>query len=239
MAANDFHETSLDDSGSGLDDSVPNIKNEHEMERNTLAQKENKAVFWARFIVIAVLAITAIVVTMVVHSEMSASQQSSFEATFESDSLKVLDSFHHSIGRMLDSGDALSIAYTSHALSTNSTFPNVTLPNFHIYASNMRIMSEAIAFNYQSIVTDETRKGYEAYVIENRGHFVDTVAKEMASIQQQDLYFNESNNRNLEDVSPFMDEIYNIVIGTNTSHPTEEFASEGSGSWNSICCQPD
>ena len=70
----------------------------------------------ARFTVLAVLAITAIVVAMVVHSEMRASQQNNFEAAFESDSLNVLDSFHKSIGRMLDSGDALSTAYTSHML---------------------------------------------------------------------------------------------------------------------------
>jgi class 3 adenylate cyclase len=187
-----------------------------------LARKENKAVFWARLIVIAVLAITAVVVTMVVYNEMRASQQSSFEATFESDSLKVLDSFHQSVGRMLDSGDALSIAYTSYALTSNSTFPNVTLPDYHIHTSSMRIMSEAVVFNYLPIVTDETRKGYEAYVIENRGHFFDTLSKEMALIQQQDAYFNESIHRNLQDVPPFMDEIYNIL-------PNTSYAPEGSG----------
>ena len=216
------NETPLDESGSGLDDGGPNAKNEHDLERSTLARKESKAVFWARFIVLAVLAITATAVTMVVYNEMSASQQSSFEATFESDSLKVLDSFHQSIGRMLDSGDAHSIAYTSFALSSNSTFPNVTLPNNHIHTSNMRIMSEAVVFNYQPIVTDETRRGYEAYVLENRGQLFDSVAKEMASIQHQDAYFNKSIPRMLQDVPPFIDKIYNII-------PNISFAPEGSG----------
>jgi class 3 adenylate cyclase len=215
-------ETPFDENGSGLDDNGPNTKNEHELERNTLAQKENKAVFWARFIVIVVLVTTSVAVTLVVNKKMRASQQNTFETAFESDSLKVLDSFHQSIGRMLDSGDALSIAYTSHALSSNSTFPNVTLPNYHIHTCNMRIMSEAVVFNYQPIVTDETRKGYEAYAIENRGHFFDTVAKEMASIQYQDAYFNSTINRNLQDEPVFADEIYNVI-------PDGSNAPEGSG----------
>ena len=215
-------ETPLDESGSGLDESGPNINDDHELERNTLARKENKAVFWARFVVIAVLAVTAVVVTMVVYKEMRASQQSSFAATFESDSLKVLDSFHQSVGRMLDSGDGLSIAYTAYALSSNSTFPNVTLPDYHIHTSNMRIMSEAVVFNYQPIVTDETRKGYEAYAIENRGHFLDSAAKELASVQHQDAYFIRSIHRVLQSVPPFMDKIYNILPNTTDS-------PEGSG----------
>ena len=211
-----------DESDLGLDDSRPSTKNEHESERNTLARKENKAVFWARLIVIAVLATTTAVVTTAVYKEMSDSQQSSFEATFESDALKVLDSFHGSIGRMLDSCDALSISYTSYALSSNSTFPNVTLPNYHIYTSNMRIMSEAVVLNYQPIVTDEARIGYEAYTIENQGQYMDTATKEIASIQHQDAYFNSSIHRMLQGEPTVSGKIYDIV-------PVAGVAPEGSG----------
>jgi class 3 adenylate cyclase len=184
----------IDGSKSGLN--VTNANQEHE--RYTLARKENTAVFWARLIVMFVLATTAAVVTTGIYMAMRDSQQESFETTFESDSLKVLDTFHQSIERIMDSSDALSIAYTSHAISSGSTFPNVTLPNYQLHASNARIMSEALVFNYQPIVTDETRKGWETYVRENKKLHFDASITELDLIQYQDNYFNQSGSQNLQ-----------------------------------------
>jgi class 3 adenylate cyclase len=183
---------------------------ERDLERKTLAKKENRAVFWSRILVIVVLCTTAALVVTFVYKNMSDSQQESFEVTFQSDSLKILDSFHRSVRRMIDSCDALSIAYTSYALSSNSTFPNVTLPNFQLVSANSRIMSETVVFNYHPMVTDETRKGWEAYVVENRVEFNISTLSEYSSIAYQDAEYNQSHGRNLQVIQGFQDEIGNL-----------------------------
>lgn len=160
-------------------------------------------------------------VALLVYNDKKSYQQNSFEAAFLSDSYKVLDSFHQSIERIMDSGDTLSIAYTSYAKSSGSTFPNVTLPDYQFHTSNTRIMSEACVFNYQPIVTDETRKGWEAYVIENRNQFVEAVGTEMAMIQYQDSYFNKSEDRSLQELVGFMDTMVNYNDSTSII-PTPE-----------------
>jgi class 3 adenylate cyclase len=184
---------------------------ERDLERKTLAKKENKAVFWSRLLVILVLCTTAALVVTFVYNDMSGSQRDSFEVAFESDSLKIMESFHRSIRRMMDSCDALSIAYTSYALSSNSTFPNVTLPDYQIVAANSRVMSETVIFKYLPKVTDETRKGWEAYAVENRLQFNISTATEYKWIAYQNAQNNQSHrHRNLLQNQGFQDEITNL-----------------------------
>jgi class 3 adenylate cyclase len=208
--------TPIDGSKSEMNDTNTN----HDRERETLARKENTAVFWARLIVILVLATTAALVTTCIYKAVRNSQQDSFESTFESDSLKVLDTFHQSIERIMDSSDALSTAYTNHALTTGSNFPNVTLPNYQLHASIARVMSEAIVFNFQPIVTDITRQGWEAYVMENKIQYIDASITELALVQYQDNYFNQSDRRTLQKLQDLSDSIIGYVPnGTIVASP--------------------
>jgi class 3 adenylate cyclase len=197
---------------------------ERDMERKTLARKENKAVFWSRIVVFVVLLTTAALVITFVYKITSRAQQNSFEISFESDSLKVLDSFYQSIERMMDASDALSISYTSYALSSGLTFPNVTLPDYQLRTVNTRIMSEAVVFNYHPLVTDETRKGWEAYAIDNRAQFNVSAATEFGWIQYQDKLFNQSDRRNLVEQQGYQDKIGNLAMD-GLVHP----APEGTG----------
>jgi class 3 adenylate cyclase len=183
---------------------------ERDLERKTLGKEENRAVFWSRILVILVLCTTAALVVTFVYQNMSGSQQESFEVAFQSDSLKIMNSFHRSVRRMIDSSDGLSIAYTSYALRSNSTFPNVTLPDYQIVTANTRIMSETVVFNYHPLVTDETRKGWEAYVVENRIQFNISTLSEYSLIASQNAEYNQSNGRNLQVVQGFQDEIGNL-----------------------------
>ena len=194
---------------------------EREIERKTLAKKENRAVFWLRILVIVVLLTTTALVVTFVYKDMSGSQQESFEAAFESDSLKVLDSFHRSVRRMMDSSDSLSTFYTSYALSSGSNFPNVTLPDYQLVTANSRIMSETVLFNYYPLVTDENRIGWESFVLENQDVFNISLGAELEWINHQNSLFNQSQKRNLRSFDGFHNEIGNVGFDGTVSPAPE------------------
>jgi class 3 adenylate cyclase len=193
-------------------------------ERSTLARKEDRAVFWSRILVLVVLATAAALVAINVYKNTARSQQKNFETTFASDSLKVLDSFYLSVERKLHSSDALSVLYTSYAINSGSTFPNVTLPDYQLHSANARIMSESVVFNYHPVVTDVNRKGWEAYARENRNQFITASAVEYGWIEYQNAQYNESDRRGLQNVQDFQDEIGNLGMD-GLVHP----APEGTG----------
>jgi class 3 adenylate cyclase len=195
---------------------------EREMERKTLAKNENRAVFWLRIIVVLVLLTTTAMVLTFVYKDMSSSQQESFEAAFESDSLKVLDSFHRSVRRMMESSDSISTFYTSYALSSGSTFPNVTLPDYQLITSNSRIMSDTVLFNYYPLVTEENRNGWEAFVLENQGLYNSSVASELGWIAYQNSIFNQSQGRHLQVFDGFHNEIGNVELDGSVSLAQKE-----------------
>jgi class 3 adenylate cyclase len=197
---------------------------EKETERKTLAKSENRAVFWLRILVVLVLSTTTALVVTFVYKDMINSQQTSFEAAFESDSLKVLDSFHRSVRRMMESSDSISTFYTSFALSSGSTFPNVTLPDYQLIAANSRIMSETFLFNYYPLVTDENRNGWEAFVLENQNLYNSSAASELGWIAYQNSLFNKSQERNLQVFDGFHNKIGNVETDGSVS-----LAKKGTG----------
>jgi hypothetical protein len=133
------------------------------LERKTLASKENAAVFWVRGAVFLVLLGTAALVSSIVYLYTRNDQVQDFENAFEAHATKIVESFYETVERKLEAIDALSVTITSYAKSTGATFPNVTLPDFEIRASNSRVLSDSAVFNYQPVVTDETRLAWEAY----------------------------------------------------------------------------
>ena len=61
----------------------------------------------------------------------------------------------------------MSKAITSHALDSEMTWPNVTLPHFDTIAHDERSRVEFIGF--APFVTPETRQGWEQYSVDNQG----------------------------------------------------------------------
>jgi class 3 adenylate cyclase len=168
------------------------VQAESQVERATLARHENRIVAWTKAVVFVVLLTSTVVVCLSVARYIRADQKQDFELAFAADSAKLLDSFQDSIEQTLEAVDTLSVAITSHALASNSVFPNVTLPHFGIRFANSRVLSRAVFIQYHPIVTDETRAGWEAYQLENRDTYDATLATETLLLESQDKQFNQS-----------------------------------------------
>lgn len=183
-----------------------------DLERMTLARKESIAVAWVKGVVFLVLLATTVLVSTGVYLYTKKDQEQNFEQAYMADATKVLESFHYAVVRKLEAVDALSVTFTSHAKSTGATFPNVTLPDFEIRCSNARVLSDSVVFNYSPLVTDETRKGWEAYQIENRDNtFDESFASEASHLKHQDIQFGHYDGRNLEEAPVVLrDEIANL-----------------------------
>jgi hypothetical protein len=170
------------------------VQAESEVERATLARQENRIVAWTKAVVFVVLLTSTVIVCVSVARYIRADQTKDFELAFAADSAKLLDSFQDSVEQTLEAVDTLSVAITSHALASESVFPNVTLPHFGIRFANSRVLSRAVFIQYHPIVTDETRAGWEAYQLENRDTYDATLATETLLLESQDEQFHPSDS---------------------------------------------
>jgi class 3 adenylate cyclase len=167
------------------------VQGESAVERATLARNENRIVAWTKAVVFVVLLVSTVLVCVSVARYIRADQKKDFELAFAADSAKLLDSFQDSIEQTLEAVNALSVSITSHALATGSVFPNVTLPHFGIRFADSRILSHAVFIQYHPIVTDETRAGWEAYQIENRDTYDESLETQTFLLDYQDKQFNQ------------------------------------------------
>ena len=128
----DFSESTAAGGGEHHENEAEGNAAERELERKTLARKENQAVSYLRAIVLVVLLITAALVSAFIYLYVSQTQKDDFESEFESHAAKILETFHDSVERKIEAIDALSVQYTSYARATGASFPNVTLPDMEI-----------------------------------------------------------------------------------------------------------
>ena len=131
--------------------------------RHRLANKETKVVSCLRLVVIMVLLATALGVSVGTYLFARRVEEEAFRHDFDSVAKTTLLSFVEAFENYLSALDSLSQGITSHALSTGSTFPNVTVDDFHVKAATMRAQTGSLYSFYLAFVTDETRAGYEQY----------------------------------------------------------------------------
>jgi class 3 adenylate cyclase len=170
-----------------------------QLERTTLARKENAAVKWMGGAVFVVLLATALLVSSAVYVTTKHGQAEDFKSAFAADSTKVLESFNKAVERRLEAIDALSVSITASAEETGSTFPNVTVSNFEIRCANIRVLSDTSIIHYYPIVTEETRKGWEEYQFTHQNHFDKAYASELAMIQHQNDELGRPAGRKLQE----------------------------------------
>lgn len=158
-------------------------------ERQTLARKETRVVRTLRIVVLAVLWSTGALMAWATFAYTRRIEQDDFEASFAAASTAVLESFHEAMNQNFGSIDALSAAVTDHARSTHQIFPNVTFPGFHALAAATRVMTHAIYVFYIPIVTDDTRRSYEAYCREHQGYLFPAFSEQQTLVALQDERF--------------------------------------------------
>ena len=157
--------------------------------RQSLARGETKAVKCLRYLVLTVLLATAIGVSLATLFYSRSVEQDSFQAEFESVAVVTIRSFVEAVEHRLTAMDAMAAGVTSHALSSGETFPNVTVPDFEVKGATLRTQTDSIYSFWLPLVTDETRKGFEAYTKMKQGHMFQSYMAEEGLRQYQDASF--------------------------------------------------
>jgi hypothetical protein len=62
----------------------------------------------------------------------------------------------------------MATAITSYSIDTHHAFPFVTVPNFGLQGSDLRIAADATMIVWMPLVTDENRAPWEEYALANR-----------------------------------------------------------------------
>ena len=142
-------------------------------EREKIADKENRAIFYLRLVVLLVLLASAACVSVAVYRYVEDQETSEFEARFHSDANKILDAFGKSLDDTLGATDAFATKMVSHARNqkklTNVSWPFVTIPDFYIHAAKWSKLSKAFHFTIGVAVAPELKGAWEAYARQNSG----------------------------------------------------------------------
>ena len=171
-------------------------------ERETLAKKEDKAVRWLRVCVFLLLVATATLVSLFIFNYVRTDQEEDFKHDFDANGAKLIEAFQTTMLRKVEGLAGLASSITSYAMATGASWPNVTVPNYEILAANARILAEVSVINFQPLVTDQTRAGWEAYAAERMNQvFQDSCESDKIQRAKQDAYF-ASNGRRLQEQGP-------------------------------------
>jgi hypothetical protein len=121
----------------------------------------------------------------------------------------------------------MSNAITTYAKNANLTFPFVTIPDFELHGSHLRVQSGSHIVRWTPLVTDETREAWEEYALKNRYQIDQAYENDVFFRSKQDSEFGlqPEPNRQLQqkndDESPTKDVQLNMTVlddGTNY-HP--------------------
>jgi hypothetical protein len=132
-------------------------------ESAAIAHKETKAVGRLKLVVLAVLIVSAVAVSITVHSYIKKSEEKVFVGEFADDANKVLESIGSTIDKTLRAFDSVEVAFQTIVAATNQTWPFVTIPNFARIMANVLALSDAIHIDLIPVVDPSLRDEWEEY----------------------------------------------------------------------------
>jgi hypothetical protein len=141
-------------------------------EESLTGREDTKMAAHLRVVVILLFVGMAVSVPAIVYTATRNNQEDSFDTSFRSLAVKVVDSMEHQFVRKTSAIDSLRIAITSYALTnTNqqnaSSWPNVLIPDFDLRGESTRELADSLMVAIHPLVTQDTRVAYEAFVADN------------------------------------------------------------------------
>jgi hypothetical protein len=134
-----------------------------------IGRKETQAVTRLKLIVIFILVASSILIGVTTYCFMRFSEQSKFNEYFQEDGDKVMQSIGASVENTFAAMDLFSTMMISHAISTNQSWPFVTIPHYGNKVSKTFSMSVGMSMSSMMIVESDQRKEWEDYAWANRG----------------------------------------------------------------------
>ncbi len=158
-------------------------------ERLTLAANETRAIFCLRLVVLLTLTILGITFALALFQYTNAMKGQEFEEQFGFYRDQVFEKFNRQLERKLNAMDTLSSEITSHALSSGSEFPFVTVPDFEFRGANARISGDAVAIFYTPYITEDMKNPWETYSTANQAYnSMSLKYEEESKLAQDQLY---------------------------------------------------
>lgn len=156
---------------SGGDDTIGSsgLSKEQETELAKITQKENKAVFWLRMLLVGVLLVCAVVVAILVHKYSRDEEENAFHAQFESDSHKMFEAIGNNFDLTMGAADAFMFRLVSQGHSTNSTWPFVTIPDLAVQTAKLLGQTKSIYVAMMPFITKKMRPAWENFTRYNDG----------------------------------------------------------------------
>ena len=105
------------------------------------------------------------------------------------------------------------------------TFPNVTIPNFELMATNCRVQAGGVLVNYLPLVTDETRAGWEAYANVSRSWIYPAWQSEAGLVAAQDARFGINGNgqpQEQQQITPSEQPVEQEISGPPSLEPGQD-----------------
>jgi class 3 adenylate cyclase len=186
------HSTTSDSAAS---EAVSTVRSEKE-QQEVFVRKETRDIYCLRIGVILVLIGTGLAFSIVAYTSTRNNQTQDFETAFYDQAKRVVDTFQINVRRSVGVIESFSLAITSHAKYTNSTWPNVTFPDFERRGTAAIQLAEVMSVIMVPLVTDETRSEWESYSVENQGWFEDGL-----EVQEQQQSHQTSRRQMLQNVN--------------------------------------
>lgn len=185
----------------------------------TLVQRETRGINILRCVVLILLITVATLASVGVYFFSLQTETRKFEDDFETNARLIIDSFQRSVGRELGAIHSMSTSITSLVRATMQEFPYVTIPEFELRGSDLRIQADALIVHWMPLVTDEQRVAWEEFAMQNR--------------DQVDLAFEEDEKWRIEqDVHFGLEMIGEEATNTGSQRPpapNETISTDGSG----------
>ncbi|CAB9513649.1 Receptor-type guanylate cyclase gcy [Seminavis robusta] len=132
-----------------------------------VAQPETLAVRISWALVLLVMVGAAVTVSLLVYLYMKQDQETALEDNFYDLANRLVEGFHANTKLRCQTLDMMSLVVTSAAMSSQQSWPLVTMDDFEAIATAARTMAGSDYLGLVSYVTNETRKDWEYYTTQN------------------------------------------------------------------------
>lgn len=153
---------------------------DHRKGPKVIAEKETRTVRALRLLVISVLVLVAASGSSFVFLVTRKAETDAFESHFYSLGHKLTDDISRRATKLLTAMDGLSLAYTSHGLTVNSSFPFATLPDIERRGRNVIQLANVVSLGVSPIVKVKDKEAWLKYSQENSGWLSEGLALQEA-----------------------------------------------------------
>lgn len=147
-----------------------------------------------RFLVLAVLVASTVLLALIVHRYLSNTEEEEFESEFQSDATKVFRSIGITLDQTLGAVDAMEVSMVSLAKTTNQSWPFVTIPDFAVRTAKTLRLAKGAYFGIYQIVRREERARWEAYTANHNAWVNESIKLQEADPKYDGPIIYEYNN---------------------------------------------